>query len=92
VGLFSLEVFRQGVGCGPLVTGYETSGSVAEVTDGESLRVAIHDSEVVTFFLDQMLSQFPPGSQCGSGQNDLDRMPIVLGQDDPDRTPIDITR
>ncbi|HEY6929204.1 MAG TPA: hypothetical protein VJA66_05960 [Thermoanaerobaculia bacterium] len=80
VALFSLAVFRQGVGCLPLIAGYETSGPVAAVSDGVSLSVAIHDSEVVTFILDRMLSQFRPGSQCG------------LSNDDPDRTPIDISR
>jgi hypothetical protein len=78
VGLFSLAVFRQGVGCGPLITAYQTSGPVAAVTDGGSLAAAIHDSEVVTFILDRMLSQFHPGTQCG------------LSDDDPDDTPIDI--
>jgi hypothetical protein len=90
--LFSLAVFRTGLGCGPVFTGYQTTGSVASVEEGESLRMAIHDSQVAAFFLDRLLSQFPPGVQCGSGQSDLDRMPIVLGQNDPDRIPIDITR
>jgi hypothetical protein len=78
--LFSLAVFRTGLGCGPVVTGYQTSGLVAAVEEGESLRMAVHDSQVAAFFLDRLLSQFPPGSQCGSGQ------------DDPDRVPIDISR
>ena len=80
VGLFSLAIFRQGVGCAPLITGYQTSGPVAAVTDGGSLAAAVHDSEVVTFILDRMLSQFHPGTQCG------------LSSDDPDDTPIDISR
>jgi hypothetical protein len=80
VALFSLAIFRQGVECGPLVTGYETSGPVAAVTEGESLHIAIQDSEFVTFLLDRMLQQFPPGSQCG------------LGSVDPDRVPIDVNR
>ena len=80
VGLFSLAVFRQGVGCGPLIAGYQTSGPVAAVSDGGSLAAAVHDSEVVTFILDRMLSQFHPGTQCG------------LSSDDPDNTPIDISR
>jgi len=90
--LFSLAVFRQGLGCGPLITGYQTSGPVAAVTEGESLAIAVHDGQVATFFLDRILALFLPGSQCGSGQNDLDRMPIVLGPDDPDRRPIEIAR
>jgi hypothetical protein len=80
VALFSLGVFQQGLGCGPLLTSYETSGPVAAVAEGDSLGVAIHDSQVVAFFLDRMLSQFRPGSQCG------------LGVIDPDDTPIDINR
>jgi hypothetical protein len=80
VALFSLAIFRQGVGCGPLITGYETSGSVAAVAEGESLRMAVHDSQVATVFLDRILSRFPPGSQCG------------LGEDEPDRMPIDVSR
>ena len=80
IGLFSLAVFRQGIECGPLVTGYVTSGPVAAVSEGGSLAAAIHDSEFVTFILDRLLSQFPPGAQCG------------LSNDDPDRTPIDINR
>ena len=42
--------------------------------------MAVHDSQVVTFFLDRLLSLFLPGSQC------------VLGEDDPDRMPIEIVR
>jgi hypothetical protein len=76
--LFSLAVFRTGLGCGPVITGYQTSGPVAAVEEGESLRAAVHDSQVATFFLDRILSEFPPGSQCALDPEDPNRMPIDI--------------
>jgi hypothetical protein len=80
VAVFTAGVFRQGPGCSPIVSGYETSGPVLAVTEGDSLSLAIHDSQVVAVYLDRLLSQYPPGSQCG------------IGADDPDDTPIDVNR
>ena len=48
--------------------GYETGGPVERVEPGETLAAAIQDSRFVEFLAERLLTWFPAGSQCRSGQ------------------------
>ena len=48
---------------------YETAGFVDVVSPGDSLALAIRDSQVVAYSLSNYLWRFPPGSQCEGDDN-----------------------
>jgi hypothetical protein len=57
--------------CSTFPTVYETAGPVDVVSPGDSLALAIRDSQVVAYFLSaQYLWRFPPGSQCDFEDDD----------------------
>ena len=53
---------------------YETAGAVDVVSPGDSLALAIRDSQVVAYSLSNYLWRFPPGSQC-EGDDDEGGIP-----------------
>jgi hypothetical protein len=63
--------FRQtSADCPSFRAAYETNGPVSVVAPGESLAAAIRDSRVFALYLEQYLSQFPPGSQCAGDEDE----------------------
>jgi hypothetical protein len=58
------RIGRTVVRCAAFSTVYETPGPVDVVSPGESLALAIRDSQVVAYSLSNYLWRFPPGSQC----------------------------